>query len=101
MEQLFPRNLCRLGICLMLGLARCCGPECCCDALVFINALPPASKDSCQHRYHPAWRARVAELLHLHDNVQAKVQAIRRIGAIMDTSLVKHWWLEEDEKQSA
>ena len=83
----------------LFGLARCQGPECCCEVTMFKHMLTPRKSfrfpetalPSLAHTYLPAWKARLHELKRLCEQGRAKVKAAQRIPTIFDTSLVKHW----------
>ena len=76
----------------LFGLARCPGPQGCCDVLMFKSQLMRRSSDVQEYRFAPTWRARLAELKLLNNKALDKLNEAKRIGCIADTSLLKQWF---------
>ena len=65
----------------LFGLARCQGPECCCEVTMFKHMLTPKKSfrfpetalPSLAHTYLPAWKTRLDELKRLSETGRTKV----------------------------
>ena len=72
--------------------ARCPGPDCCRDPVMFKEFFQRRSADSPHFICAPVWRTHLAKLKALSARAEAKTREAQRIPVLFDTTLVKQWF---------